>query len=61
MKLVLKVIECKGKRTRFRPRLKKDVNNLKLSEKYTHLHIVKYEKNHCVIRKFYALKDGETL
>ena len=61
MKLVLKVIEREGKRTRFLPRLKKKVNNLNLSEKYTHLHIVKYEKNQCVIRKFYAINDGETL
>lgn len=61
MKLVLKVIECEGKRTRFRPRLKKDVNNLKLSEEYTHLHMVSYERNNRIIRKFYALKDGETL
>ena len=43
MKLVLKVTEQAGKRTRYRPRLKKKVNNLNLSEKYTHLHMVKFE------------------
>ena len=59
MKLVLKVTEQAGKRTRYRPRLKKKVNNLNLSEKYTHLHMVSYERNNCVVRKFYALKDGE--
>lgn len=61
MKLVLKVIEREGKRTRFLPRLKKKVNNLNLSEKYTHLHLVSYERKSRIIRKFYALKDGETL
>ena len=61
MKLVLKVIEREGKRTRFRPKLKRGVKNLKLSEKYTHLHMVSYERNNRIIRKFYALKDGETL
>lgn len=61
MKLVLKVIEREGKRTRFRPRLKKKVNNLNLSEKYTHLHMVCYEQNNRVIHKFYALKDGEII
>ena len=61
MKLVLKVIERKGKRTQFRPKLKRGVNNLKLSEKYTHLHMVCYEQNNCVIHKFYALKDGEAM
>ena len=61
MKLVLKVIECEGKRTRFHPRLKKKVNNLNLSEKYKHLHMVSYERKSRIIREFYALKDGETL
>ena len=59
MKLILKVIECEGKRTRFCPKLKRGVNNLNLSEKYTHLQMVSYERNNCVVRKFYALKDGE--
>ena len=61
MKMVLKVIEREGKRTRFRPKLKRGVKNLKLSEKYTHLHMVSYERNNCVVRKFYALKDGEVI
>ena len=61
MKLVLKVIEREGKRTRFLPRLKKKVNNLNLSEKYTHLHMVSYERKSRIIRKFYALKDGEII
>mgnify|MGYP004517759397 FL=1 len=61
MKMVLKVIEREGKRTQFRPKLKRGVNNLNLSEKYTHLHMVSYERNNRIIRKFYALKDGETL